>query len=222
MTINSKYELIIFDCDGTLVDSERLLNKAFSQVVTEMGYPQFSYEHCMREFAGKCYEEIAQKILEFCPDFPLIEAEEKFIEHTNNILPFELQSMPYAHDLLSEIETFPKCIASNGENQIVRYSIKITGLDQYFTESSIFTYEQVSAAKPAPDLFLYAAMQFNVHPQKCLVIEDSIFGVKAGVAAGMDTIGYASESNNYLEKNALKELGAKTIITDLRQILEHL
>lgn len=131
-----------------------------------------------------------------------------------------------ADQLVARSKTLGKiCVASNGERSSVIKSLKMTGLYEAFDggEDHIFTKIQVENAKPAPDLFLFAAEKMDVLPKDCAVIEDSVAGVRAGIAAGMYVLGFTgSHHNPAMHANALKEAGAHRIFSDLIHIADYL
>jgi HAD superfamily hydrolase (TIGR01509 family) len=183
-----KYELLIFDCDGTLVDSESLLNKALSEILQDLGYKEYTHEFCMEEFVGHSSADIEKYLLARHPEMPIRDIEDKFLKLASHLVPLELKPMPGAVELLANIEHLPKALVSNGENPIVKYSLEVTELKKYFPDDVIFTYDMVGKPKPDPELFFCAAKRFNVKPEKCLVIEDSVAGMQGAKAAGMDTV----------------------------------
>ncbi len=218
-----KYDLIIFDCDGTLVDSESLINKAFSQILISEGYPEYTYEFCLENFSGVCYADMCKQIIQKHPQMPLREIEEKFIEKANALMPTELREIPNATKLLELLKHMPKCVGSNGELAVVTNSLEITGLINFFDRKNLFTYEMVRAGKPEPDLYLYAAKKMGFDPKKCLVIEDSIVGATAGVRAGMDVIAIIQKGNahKYNLKAEMEKLKPLAIIEDLLEVKKY-
>jgi len=220
MNLN-KYKLIIFDCDGTLVDSEGLINQAFSTIMQNMGYDAFSYEYCMENFSGMSYPNVVNKLLSIHPNAPFKEIEELFIEEANRIMPTQLQAIKGAHELLESLIDTPKCIASNGEREVVSYSLEIAGLNHFFPKHEIFTYEDVAAGKPAPDMFLHAAKTMGFEPSECLVFEDSIIGLTAAKAAGMDAIAVhtvATGEHAFNKAEEIKKLDPIHITDDLAKV----
>ena len=219
-----KYDLIIFDCDGTLVDSESLINTAFSEIMIVMGYKKYTYDYCLEVFRGYSYPHIATYITQEHPEFPYKQFEEKFIAIANYKINNDLKVMPNANIILEALSNYKKCVVSNGENEIVVNSLKDTGLIKYFKREHIYTYELVKYGKPSPELLLYAAEKFKAAPKQCLVIEDSIPGITAAISAGMDTLAYLpldlyGKSNNIDQK--IKNLNPMAIISDLKEVLNY-
>jgi HAD superfamily hydrolase (TIGR01509 family) len=212
--------LIIFDCDGTLTDSEMLNNKATADVLARLGYPQYTLEYSLQHFAGLALNDIKHIIEEkentwipdhFIPDFI------RLVSEYQDVYLEEVKGACEAANQLSNL--YKTCVASNGERNNVIKSLKIIGLHDLFGEGRIFTKSQVTRGKPAPDLFLFAANQMQCPPETCIVIEDSVAGVKAGVAAGMRTIGLTAASHDPGEAgDKLTEAGAHIICGDWSRI----
>lgn len=190
-----KYELLIFDCDGTLVDTESLLNKVLAGVLCDLGYKEYTQAFCMQEFVGHSSYYVEKYLLDRHPEMPIRDIKAKFLNLASHLLPLELKPMPGAAELLAKIQHLTKAVVSNGEDTIVKYSLEVAGLKQYFPDDVIFTYDLVGKPKPDPALFLHAAQHFNVKPEKCLVVEDSVAGMQGAKAAGMDTVAMVCHPN---------------------------
>lgn len=217
-------ELVIFDCDGTLVDSEDLNNQATADVLAELGYPQYDYKFCLNELVGMTMTAVKALIEEReghkLPD--------DFIQRFINLVLSRMRDgvrpvphSPHAVDVLSK--GYKICVASNGERNNVLQSIRSVGLFDYFGEEHIFTKIQVPRGKPFPDLFLFAAEKMGVAPEKCVVIEDSVPGVQAGVAAGMQVIGITAV--NHDPENAVKDMkkaGAQVVFHGWPEIITYI
>lgn len=180
-------DLVIFDCDGVLVDSEPIANRVLSQMLNEIDVP-ISVKESARRFIGRslasCIETIEREFKVKITDEWVTEL------HRREFEAYEaaLQPMPHISIALAQIPT-AKCVASSGVHERVMRSLEITGLSPHFGES-VFTAAQVERGKPAPDLFLLAAKAMGVSPKRCTVIEDSLPGIAAGRAAGMTVFGY--------------------------------
>lgn len=220
-------KLVIFDCDGTLVDSEYANNKATSEVLQSLGHEKFTVEHCIEYFAGCSVDDIIDTL----KDLKISNSDEVLqAMHDRGIAlakELGLQPIENATQLLKKID-IPKCIASNGERAMVLSSLDITGLSDYFPQDRIFTRERVSLPKPAPDIYLYAAKIMGEYDSSnCLVIEDSVVGVRAAQAAGMNVIGlvHADGVGPSVIQNLKEQLisaGAFITIKDLLEVLQYL
>jgi HAD superfamily hydrolase (TIGR01509 family) len=222
--VNTNYDLIIFDCDGTLVNSEALNNGVTADLIAEMGLPQYDLQYCLEHFAGSTLTHIIE-LLETRHDvtFPkdAVELTRQKVKHR---MPGELKAIPQAVEAVGALaQDYKICVASNGERGTVLQSLDLTNLKQFFPEDIVFTANMVAHPKPAPDLFLFAAKNMGVAPERCLVIEDSIFGVRAALAAGMDVLGITGTHHAPEDQaQTLRENGATDIIMTLPGILEFL
>jgi HAD superfamily hydrolase (TIGR01509 family) len=181
-------ELVIFDCDGVLVDSEPISNRVFTSALHELGF-DWSYLEVCRRFIGRsmasCMLEIEQESGRPVPEGFL----EKLQARTFAAFREEkLQAVTGIPQLLDRLE-IPFCVASSGDPEKMRTTLGLTGLLPRFADR-LFSAVQVEHGKPAPDLFLLAARSCGAAPERCVVIEDSVAGVQAGVAAGMNVLGY--------------------------------
>ena len=201
--------LMIFDCDGVLVDSEPLSCRIDAEVLTECGVP-YTAEDVARDFTGVSIKDQITRIeMERGIRLP-----DDFTERLNRTLfqRFETDLKPIdgVRDAILSLP-FPRCVASSSTPERIALSLRITGLADLF--DNIFSSTQVARGKPAPDLFLHAASRMNAHPEECLVIEDSIAGVQAARAAGMRVIGFVGGSHCGPEHGEkLRRAGAPIII----------
>jgi HAD superfamily hydrolase (TIGR01509 family) len=182
----SRFELVIFDCDGVLVDSERLNVEIESALLTELGWPVTPAE-VAELFLGRTDAYMRQVIEARLPDLPA-DWELRFDEGYLNAHA-ELKPVDGIVEALDRI-TLQTCVASSGRHEKMRRTLAATGLYERF-EGRIFSATDVEHGKPAPDLFLYAAKRIGVEPAACVVVEDSPFGVEAARAAGMTAFAYA-------------------------------
>lgn len=178
--------LIIFDCDGVLVDSETLSARAFSIALREIGV-EFSEKQCFSQFKGwsspKCFSWLEQRFaIRIQPEFAQI-----LENHTKALFTGQLKPTFGIEALLKTIKqrAIPYCVASNGTHSKMSHSLALTGLDAYFQSDFRFSSEDVDEPKPAPALFLRAAEAVGVPPTFCVVVEDSISGCIAASRAGM-------------------------------------
>lgn len=179
--------LMIFDCDGVLVDSEPLANRVLAEFLTELGLPHTQHE-CSARYVGKSIPSIkalieAESGLRLPDDFHAELWRRDRIAFADNLQPID----GVAHALA--VLDGPRCVASSSMPERILNSLTVTGLLDYF-EPHLFSASQVANGKPAPDLFLFAAERMGAQPEDCLVIEDSRAGVEAGKAAGMRVLGF--------------------------------
>ncbi len=206
--------LVIFDCDGVLVDSERLGNQRLAQVLTEAGFP-ISYEDCRRTFVGKPMAAVQAHVE---ATGVLLGAD--FVQRWNDGLPdvFRngLDPIPHVGEAVQAIASagIPFCVASSGQLTKMRLTLGLTGLLPYF-EQSLFSVSMVSRGKPFPDLFLYAAQAMGHAPEACVVVEDSVAGVMAARAAGMRALAYAGDPES--EREGLAAAGGE-LFDDMREL----
>jgi HAD superfamily hydrolase (TIGR01509 family) len=182
-------KLIIFDCDGVLVDSEAISNRIDAEMLTSIGY-SVTEEENTRKFVGLGYKELKKVVYEESG----IHVSDAFIQdiQTKIMKVFETELRPLMLPVLSSdfLKNNAKCVASSSHRERVLASLRITGQHVFFQEEHVFTASQVKNTKPAPDLFLFAAEQMGYKPHDCLVIEDSAAGIEAAHAAGMPVIGF--------------------------------
>ncbi len=189
----TRHDLVIFDNDGVLVDSEPISNRHLAAYLTELGHPT-SYEDSIRDYMGSAMHRIHELVLERTGQRLPEDFDDVF--HARVFAAFERELKPVAGvvDVLQELASdgVPYCVASSGSHARIRVGHRTTGLDRWFDDSRIFSSQDVGRGKPAPDLFLYAAERMGVEPGRCVVIEDSPLGVQAAVAAGMDVYGFTA------------------------------
>lgn len=217
-------DLIIFDCDGTLVDSETLYNSITAELLNELGFEEYTPELCIELFAGQAWSTIKAGLEErHGAEIPK-DIVERYIAIANARMDTDLQTPLGADDVVSALKAERSiCVASNGERNNVIKSLKITGLMDHFIEDHIFTKIQVEQPKPAPDLFLFAAERMGFESSHCLVIEDSPAGVAAAVAANMKVIGFTGCAHDQDQQaELLKNAGAKIITDKLIHITDYI
>ena len=184
-------DMIIFDCDGVLVDSEVLAVKAMCEVLNEAGVP------VTEAMVGQCFgmkqADILLKLAEETQTNIPDGVAERLWPATRRWFERELQPMPGVAAFLAA-HNGKRCVASSSNPDRIRVSLELTGLARYFGEH-VFSSHQVARGKPAPDLFLFAAANLNVHPERCIVIEDSVYGVQGAKAAGMTAFGFDGGSH---------------------------
>jgi HAD superfamily hydrolase (TIGR01509 family) len=184
----SEFELVIFDCDGVLVDSERIAVRIDAAVLAELGWAMSEAE-VIERFLGRSEAFMIGEIEAYLGR-PLPNSwEEKFVPLYRQAFEEELEPVDGIVEALDGI-TSATCVASSGSQEKMRRTLGLTGLYERF-EGRIFSVSEVENGKPAPDLFLHAARRMGVTPEACAVVEDSRYGVEAARAAGMRAFGYA-------------------------------
>ncbi|MEH0576660.1 MULTISPECIES: HAD family hydrolase [Streptomyces] len=188
-----RYDLVIFDNDGVLVDSEPISNRLLAAYLTELGHPT-SYEDSIRDYMGSAMHRIHDLVEERTGERLPAEFDDTFHRRVFAAFERELEPVAGAVDVLAKLaaDGVPYCVASSGSHERIRVGHRTTGLDRWFEDARIFSSQDVGKGKPAPDLFLYAAQRMGVAPGRCVVVEDSPLGVQAAVAAGMDVLGFTA------------------------------
>lgn len=199
-----KFELVIFDCDGVLVNSEIITGRVFAALLAELGL-ELSLRQVQEQFIGLSLAQCLARITEMLGAPPPAWFLPELRQRAGAALLAEVAPNPGVAEALAQIP-IPACVASSGEPEKVRLVLGHTGLLPRFG-ANVFTAADVQNPKPAPDLFLHAARQNGILPQACAVIEDSPAGVRAGVAAGMTVFGFAAHT----PAQQLKEAGAHVI-----------
>lgn len=181
------YDLIIFDCDGVLVDSERVAVRIESEGLTALGWP-LSQEEVIERFVGRSsaygHAEIVAKLGSAIAESWSAEFRRRY----RAALETEIVAVEGVVEALDQIDTLT-CVASSSDHDHLRLVLGRTGLYERF-EGRIFSATEVQNGKPAPDLFLHAAASLGVPPSACAVIEDSLPGILAARSAGMDSYAY--------------------------------
>jgi len=211
-------DLIIFDCDGVLVDSEVISCRAHADVLTRHGYPITS-EQVFARFLGRSTRqanlEIETELGRQLPEAYHGDLQDELFRS----FEADLEAIRGIRDVL-DIVTQRVCVASGGSHQRMRVSLGSTGLYERLAPS-IFSASQVKNGKPAPDLFLFAASEMGVPPQRCVVIEDSLAGIAGARAAGMTVFGFHGGSHcGDGHAESLHQAGADLTFADMRQLPE--
>ncbi|MFF1833436.1 HAD family hydrolase [Streptomyces sp. NPDC058231] len=180
-------ELVIFDCDGVLVDSERIAVRVDAMSLASLGWP-LSEAEIVERFVGRSHADMITDVEKHLghrlPDG--WEAEQHQLYH--KAMEAELSAVDGVVEALDQIQ-LPACVASSSGHNGLRHTLGLTGLYSRF-EGRIYSASEVVNGKPAPDLFLHAARQMGFTPEVCAVVEDSRYGVQAARAAGMRAFGY--------------------------------
>jgi HAD superfamily hydrolase (TIGR01509 family) len=214
--LNAKVDLIIFDCDGVLVDSEVISCRAHAATLTRHGYP-ITAEQVLNRFLGVSDREARITIeTELGRSLPA-DFEAQMKQAALQRYADELRLVPCMAETIAAIN-LPKCVASSGTPEKIRHGLTCAGLYDILAPH-IFSAVQVKRGKPAPDLFLFAAEQMQVPPARCIVIEDSVPGITGALAAGMSVLGFHGGSHcrpGYA--GTLRAAGAAVTFDDMREL----
>ncbi|WP_369144874.1 HAD family hydrolase [Streptomyces sp. R44] len=188
-----RYDLVIFDNDGVLVDSEPISNTLLAGYLTELGHPT-TYEESVRDYMGSAMHRIHELVEERSGRRLPEDFDDVFHARVFAAFQAELEPVAGAGDVLKGLAAagVPYCVASSGSHERIRVGHRKTGLDVHFRDGVVFSAEDVGRGKPWPDLFLHAAERMGVAPERCVVVEDSGPGVQAALAAGMDVYGFTA------------------------------
>ncbi|MGW2111796.1 HAD family hydrolase [Streptomyces sp. NPDC001948] len=182
-------ELVIFDCDGVLVDSERIAVRVDAMVLSQLGW-ELTESEIVDRFVGRTTASMRKDIEAHLGRSLPATWEEETENRYHEALLAELKPVDGIVEALDVLAHRPACVASSGSHSKMRLTLGITGLFSKF-EGRIFSATEVERGKPAPDLFLHAAQRMGVTPDRCVVVEDSQYGVQAARAAGMRAFGYS-------------------------------
>ena len=183
--------LVIFDCDGVLVDTERLTVGVEARVLTELGWPHTTDEVVTRWMGRSSAAQLAE-LEERLGAHGSRTFDERTTAELLGVVERELTAVDGIATLLDRLDAagVPTCVASSGTHERMCHTLGLTGLYDRFA-GRIFSATEVEHGKPAPDLFLHAAASMGAEPSRCVVVEDSVYGVQAAVAAGMTVYGFA-------------------------------
>ncbi len=210
MTNNNSPKCIIFDCDGTLVDSEEITNQIIAEMAGELGITMTGDE-ATTAFGGKTLDAVLYKMRELSgkkvPDDWL----PRLIQRVSEAWKTELNPVTGVRELLESLK-IPICVASNGKPIHINQSLQMTGLHDFFN-GNIFSASDIGVPKPAPDLFLYAAKKMGFEPKECAIVEDSMPGVIAANRAKIKVYGLVKLCSAEELKN-----GGAIPFTDMRDL----
>ncbi|MFN7856301.1 MAG: HAD family hydrolase [Acidovorax sp.] len=191
-----KFDAILFDCDGVLVDSEPITNGVLCAMLNEAGWP-ISPAQCMEIFIGKMVRSEAARI-QAHTGMPLTDAwMAEFYDRRNARLAEELTAIAHIHPAIERVHAHHGgriACASGADRHKVELQLAKVGLAPYFA-GHVFSGHEMPATKPAPDVYLAAAEALQAHPTRCAVVEDTVTGVMAGVAAGATVFAYAPQGD---------------------------
>jgi HAD superfamily hydrolase (TIGR01509 family) len=214
-----RFDAVLFDCDGVLVDSEPITNGVLRDMLQERGWT-LSADECMRIFVGKAVKDEAA-LIEARTGRPLTEDwMVQFRERRNVGLMRDVKAIPHAVRAAAAIHQLFEgriACASGADRFKVELQLEKCGLMPYFA-GRIFSGHELPRSKPAPDVYLAAAAALGVGPRRCAVVEDTVTGVTAGVAAGAAVFGYSPPEAGHDAPAALRQAGAVVIFTDMAEL----
>lgn len=184
----ARFDLVIFDCDGVVVDSERVVHAVFGEFIRSLGV-HLSEAEMFERFMGRRLNECMDVVEQISGKPAPPGALERYTAERDRVLREQVQPVAGVRAVLEAL-TIPYCIASSGDHAKMRLTLCATKLMPFF-EGRVFSATEVPNGKPAPDVFLYAAERMGAVPECTVVIEDSVNGVLAGCAAGMTVFGFA-------------------------------
>ncbi len=208
----SKYKCVIFDCDGVLVDSEPIGNQILVDMANQLG-ADIDLSFAMKHFKGSHFKECV-KIIEGLAKKTIPETFEAEYR-TKSLEEFEenLKSIEGVTNVIEQLQV-PFCVASSGMESKMKFNLNLVGLLPYF-EGKLFSCYTIQKFKPEPDVFLWAAKTMGFQPHECVVVEDSLLGVKGALAGGFDVFGFTAHDYN----NELQGLATKTF-SDMGNLME--
>jgi HAD superfamily hydrolase (TIGR01509 family) len=215
----SRFDAVLFDCDGVLVDSETITNGVLRDMLEELGW-KLTPAECMRLFVGKAVRD-ERALIEARTGQPLTEEwMVHFRERRNQGLMRGVRAIPGALQAVAAVHgVFEGRIAvcSGADRFKVELQLDKCGLMPFF-QGRIFSGHEMPRSKPAPDVYLAAAEALGVQPSRCAVVEDTVTGVTAGVAAGATVLGYSPAEAGHDAPQALSEAGASIIFKDMAEL----
>lgn len=206
--VHRRFDLVIFDCDGVLVDSERITNQVLCTMLHELGLA-LTLDVMFERFVGHSMQQCIELITEMRGAPPPESFVPEFRLRAMQALKEQIKPVPGVAEMLKSLP-IPCCVASSGEHEKIRFTLGATGLLKHF-DRAIFSVTDVGKPKPAPDLFLFAARSFGANPSRCAVVEDTPTGVRAAVAAGMHVFGFAAHT----PEHSLRKAGAHEVFWDM-------
>jgi HAD superfamily hydrolase (TIGR01509 family) len=217
--VKERFDAVLFDCDGVLVDSEGITNGVLRDMLEELGW-RLDPAECMRLFVGKAVKD-EQALIEARTGRPLTEEWfVRFRERRNEGLVARVQAIPNAVATVAAIsDRYQGRIAccSGADRFKVELQLHKCGLLPYF-EGRVFSGHEMPRSKPFPDVYLAAMEPLGVRPERCAVVEDTVTGARAGVAAGATVFGYSPAEAGHDAPAALRAVGASVIFTDMAQL----
>jgi HAD superfamily hydrolase (TIGR01509 family) len=213
------FAAVLFDCDGVLVDSEPITNRVLAEMLGELGWP-LTTDESMRIFTGKAVKDEAD-LIESKTGFRITpEWLHGFRERRNEALERDLTAIPNApaavRALFEQLDGRIAC-ASGADRFKVELQLEKVGILECFA-GRVFSGHEMPRSKPAPDVYLAAAAALGVDPKRCAVVEDTVTGAMAGVAAGATVFGYSTGESGHSGPEALRSVGAVQVFSDMAEL----
>ena len=212
LSTSGRFEFVIFDCDGVLIDSETVALPVLGTMLAELG-ASLDVDEVHRRFGGLSLAQVMAEVASTIGSPPPPAFEADFARRSEDALRTALVPIPGVTGVLEGLK-LPFCTASNAESAEIRFNLDVAGLRHHFGDR-IFTATDVEHPKPAPDLYLLAAETHGVDPAACAVVEDTPTGVAAGTAAGMHVFGYSVRHS----EDALRAAGARDTFRHMDELL---
>jgi HAD superfamily hydrolase (TIGR01509 family) len=211
--LSGPFDLVIFDCDGVLVNSEQVANEVFAGVLLQVCGLKFTLEEMFDTFVGHSRAQCLAKIEAMLGEPPPSELDRRYQDDINLALKDSVAAIEGIEAVLRNL-SIPFCVASSGSHDKMKLTLGKTGLIHLF-DGNIFSTSDVERGKPHPDIYLHAATVMGGHqPARCLVIEDSPLGVTGAVAAGMNVFGFAE----LMPAHKLKASGAHLVFEHMHDL----
>lgn len=213
----SKYNCIIFDCDGVLVDSEPISNQVMVDLANALG-ATIDLEYAYQHFKGNSFKECANKISKLTTQELPVDFEEQYRNESFERFKKEITPIEGIKDVLQSLKV-PFCVASSGPVNKIKLNLELTGLLPFFQEKNIFSCYTIKKWKPDPDIFLWASETMGFKIDECLVVEDSLIGIEAALRGGFDVFGFtAHDYKGELHKKATKTFNSMKSLKELLKL----
>ncbi|AXA71692.1 HAD family hydrolase [Achromobacter insolitus] len=213
------FDAVLFDCDGVLVDSEPITSRVLTEMLNELGWG-ITHAETMQIFTGKAVRD----------ELPLIESRtgatitpewfDQFRQRRNEALDRDLVEIPGAPDAVRALHVALDgriAVASGADRRKVELQLAKVGIADCFRER-VFSGHEMPRSKPYPDVYLAAAQALGVDPRRCAIVEDTVTGATAGVAAGATVFGYSPDANGHSGAEALRNVGVAHVFTDMNAL----
>ncbi len=220
--LHRKTNLIIWDFDGVIADTEKLWLANRQRLLNEELNLGWNFE-TTNKYLGGMSDQTKRDVLNSLNIKTDNSFWKKAAELDTKIMEQGFILTPYLEEIF-KLKQFNQCIATGGTKEKTVKKVEIIGIQKYFSSAQIFTVDMVENGKPAPDLFLLAAKTMGYNTEECVIIEDSLAGMKAGLAANMLTVAFigCEMNNNPQNIQAIKNLGVKYIFSDMREVKKFL